>query len=234
MKGTRLTQEEWEILCKLSKEKAIKIIDKMKDISQPIFDSLTPTQKEILKNFNDYVFKERDIYLKQITQETLEKGFKLSDPYFHTALISLMPFVYKEYFLIGISPADIRQKYNVNGINEYFGKKNVETFLRIFNGAYITYVADIRKNSKDLCRKWLITNSKFKKSQDNLDYWDNAIKNYNDITFLKTIKRELGIHYKGIPKDFYLRILKKVRNYLRNEVGINVPRRKYERRHYDE
>jgi hypothetical protein len=213
---TNLTEEEFDLLLELSKNKALKIVERTRNIYDDLSINLNEKQKEILSGFLEFIINEREIYVDIELKKFLKIGMFVEDPYFHIALYCLTPFIYEQFILNNVTPSDIANVFRIRTINDNLDEKRPNTkkeYLRIFYDEFINFLVEMRNRNKELSNKW------FSKAKGN-EYMEKSmmselILEYNDDEFRNYLKECYPIPYGGITKSFMIRILKKLRNYLR-------------------
>ena len=211
-----LTVEEFDLLCELSKNKALKIIERTKNIYDDLSINLNEKQKEILSGFLEFIINEREIYINIELKKFLESGMFVEDPYFYIGLYCLTPFIYEQFLLKNITPTDISNVFRVKTINDKLDEKRPNTkkeYLRIFYDEFINFLVEMRNKNKELTRKWFL-NLKGNYDMDKSMTFE-IILEYSEPEFRNYLKECYPVPYAGITKSFMIRILKKLRNYLR-------------------
>lgn len=213
---TNLTSEEFDLLLELSKNKALKIVERTKNIYDDLSINLTEKQKEILSGFLEFIFNERDIYVDTKLKRFRKFGMIIEDPYFHIGIYCLTPFIYEQFVLNNITPSDLSNVFRVRTINENLEVKRPNTkkeYLRIFYDEFINFLIDMRNKNKELTIKWFFHTGG--KGDIDKSMIHEVISDYNEDEFRNYLKECYPVPYAGITKSFMIRILKKLRNYLR-------------------
>ena len=218
MKKINLTNEEFDLLCELSKQKALKIVERTKNIYDDLSINLNEKQKEILNGFLEFMINSRTKYINEKLKKFLEFGMFVEDPYFHIGLYCITPFIYSQFILNNITPTDISNVFRVRTINEILDEKRPNTkkeYLRIFYDEFINFLVDIKNQNTELAIKWF-SNAKGNENMDKSIASELIFsEDYDEIDFRNYLKECYPVPYAGITKSFMIRILKKLRNYLR-------------------
>lgn len=207
-----LTEEEFEILCRLSKRKAKRIVKRTQYIYHKLAQDLEKNRRGILYNFRFFVFKDRDFYVEHTLKKTISSGGFVEDPYFFISHYCLTPFVYKEFNLKHISAKTFEETYRIKTLNQSFEEKYKgirKEFLKIFYEEFLFFLEEMFKENVSLANKWIL-NSK------GSDYAEKINVNIMDEDDFKNYIREVyPKHYQGITKRMIGRLIKKINHYLK-------------------
>jgi len=210
-----LTKTQFELLLELSKEKNIKTSEDTKEIYEKLSEGLNEKQKQFLENFYKFVIEERDKIAEIIRrQEEYKIGWFVKDFYFIMGLKTLFPFVYKNFFIKGISGNQLLKQFSVEAINNLLEKKDNLQFCRSFYDNYLDYLQKIRQKDIELLKLFLYRGKKSQNIRDRTS--DYVFTDYNEIEFRKWLKNIYPNALKGISKSLLIRVLKKMRNYAKN------------------
>jgi hypothetical protein len=215
-----LTKNQFELLLEFSKEKNIKISEDTKEIYEKLSEGLNEKQKQFLEDFYKFVIEERDKIAEIIRrQEEYKVGWFVKDFYFIVGLKTLLPLVYKNFFLKGITGKQLEEQFSAKLINELIEEKNNLQFCRSFYDNYIDYLQKIKEKDIELLKQIIFSGKKAKNIKDRTS--DYVFTNYNEIEFRKWLKNIYPNALRGISRSLLVRVLKKMRNYSKIMHNLN-------------